>query len=81
MRTEAEIFKEAIRIRRRQPEIGNEQCYLDAGFLHGSAFALGLNTNDFCTEVDRRIERQDKSPSLMGLTNPAPLGTLLVPKE
>lgn len=81
MRTEREIFVEAIRHRRVQPEAGNDSNILTAGFLHACAFALGMNSNDFCTEVDRRILRQDKDASLMHLTNPAPLGTLLEPKE
>ncbi len=81
MRTEAEIFKRASELRRVQPEAGNDVNAETAGFLHACAFILGIDCNDFCTEVDRRIERQDKSPSLMDLTNPAPLGTLLEPKE
>ena len=81
MRTEAEIFTEALRHRRVQPEAGNDTNILTAGFLHACAFALGMNSNDFCTEVDRRIEKQDNPTALMDLTNPAPLGRLLLPKE
>lgn len=59
MRTETQIWQEAIRIRRRRVEIGNEQSYIDVGILRGCAFALGIKTNDFCIEVDRRIESND----------------------
>ncbi len=64
MRHETEIWLEAIERRRVQPEAGNDLNTETAGFLHACAFVLGMNTNDFCTEVDRRIENIDKHETL-----------------
>jgi len=64
MRTEEEIWKEAQHLREIQPEFGTrktDSCIQISGFLRGAAFALGVATNDFCTELDRRIELQ-KTP-------------------